>query len=300
MTFSLRQLEYFVAAAEAGQISAAARALMVSQSSVTTAVQDIEKQLQQALFTRASRGVVLTEAGKAFLPRARQILQLVLEASTSGVQDNSLQARVRVGVTYTVMGYFLPVHIQRLTALYPRLVIEWVEMDRDTAEGGVCNGKLDLAVLLTSNLRSRQLSSETLVHSPRRLWVAPHHPLTELAVVRLRDVAEHPYTLLTVDEADTTTRSYWGDLSPQVFLETTSIEAVRSVVANGNGVTILSDMVYRPWSLEGKRIQTIVLADPVPDMRIGLAWNRDSERLPAVAALQEYFHRQFNSPGLPA
>ena len=70
--------------------------------------------------------------------------------------------------------------------------------------------------------------------------------------MRLEDVARYPYVLLTVDEADETTRQYWGELRPQVFVETSSIEAVRSIVANGNGVTILSDMVYRPWSLGGE------------------------------------------------
>ena len=61
--------------------------------------------------------------------------------------------------------------------------------------------------------------------------------------------------MLTVDEADETSSRYWrptGFARKPIFT-TSSVEAVRSMVAAGMGVTILSDMVYRPWSLEGQR-----------------------------------------------
>lgn len=128
--------------------------------------------------------------------------------------------------------------------------------------------------------------------------MAPSHPLAQLPQVHLADVAKHPYALLTVDEADRTTRAYWGELQPQVFIETTSIEAVRSIVANGNGVTILSDMVHRPWSLEGKRIETAIVSEHVPDMQIGLAWRKGAQFTSAMRTLYDYFHGQFNAPGL--
>ena len=81
-------------------------------------------------------------------------------------------------------------------------------------------------------------------------------------------------------------------------METSSIEAVRSIVANGNGVTILSDMVYRPWSLEGKRVDTAIVRDPVPDMRIGLAWHRGMPFTPAMDALHGLLDRQFGEPAV--
>jgi len=59
--------------------------------------------------------------------------------------------------------------------------------------------------------------------------------------------------------------------SPAVAFATSSVEAVRSMVAAGMGVTILSDMVYRPWSLEGQRIELHTLVDDIPIMDVGLA-----------------------------
>jgi len=269
--FSISQLRHFVAVAEAGQVSAAARELYVSQSAVTMAIQEIERVLQQPAFIRGSRGMQLTETG-----------------------------RVRVGVSYPVMAYFLPYHLRRLAILFPNLEVDWREMSRPEAEAQLADGALDFGLLLTSNVRSAEIQHETFVHSPRRLWMAPSHPLAGVSEIHLADVAPHPYIQLTVDEAADTTLLYWGSLRPNVFVETSSIEAVRSIVANGNGVTILSDMVYRPWSLEGKRVHTVVVRDPVPDMRIGLAWRRRTPFIPPMTALYEYFHRQFSVPAGPA
>lgn len=293
-SLSFRQLQYVVAVADAGQISAAARELYVSQSAVTMAVREVERQLRAELFVRGPRGVTLSTAGAAFLPKARRILQLMDDATLVATSDTEIRGNLQVGVTYTVMAYFVPHHLQRLRAMFPHLEISWLELDRPEVEDLLRSGHLDLGLLLTSNIRRREVDHETFVHSRRRLWFAPGHPLGDLPQVRLTDVADHPYVQLTVDEADYTTRSYWGDLRPRVLLETSSIEAVRSIVANGDGVAVLSDMVYRPWSLEGKKVDTAVLRDPVPDMRIGLAWHRPATFTPAMTALRQYFRDQFD------
>lgn len=297
MNLTLRQLTYFVAVAEAGQVSAAARELHVSQSAVTTAVQDVEKTLRMPVFTRTSRGMVLTGTGEQFLPKAREILRMVEEAALTASVPQSPGGPVRIGATYTVMGYFLPHHMQHLGALYPDLDPSWEEMERQTLEQRVLQGDLDLGVMLTSNL-SEQLAHETFVHSRRRLWMAPNHPLATRDSITLADVEPYPYALLAVDESDKTTRSYWGDLSPRLFLTTTSVEAVRSIVANGNAVTILSDAVYRPWSLEGKRIHTRDVTPGIPDLNIGLVWDGRREMTPAMRATYKYFHNIFHTPAL--
>src|SRR3546814_13968870 len=73
-----------------------------------------------------------------------------------------------------------------------------------------------------------------------------------------------------------------------VAMRTSSLEALRGLVAYGFGVSILSDLVYRPWSLEGKKIVAIPILDPVPPMDVGLLWPREK----APAGLVDVF-RQF-------
>ena len=96
-----------------------------------------------------------------------------------------------------------------------------------------------------------------LIQSKRRLWLPVNHPLLQPKRVSLGDIAPAPYIMLTIDEADRTAMRYWETtrFRPTIVFRTSSVEAVRSMVATGAGVAILSDMVYRPWSLEGDRIE---------------------------------------------
>ncbi|MGL6215442.1 LysR substrate-binding domain-containing protein, partial [Billgrantia desiderata] len=148
----------------------------------------------------------------------------------------------------------------------------------------------DLAIVLTSNIdQASGLGRQTLLHSPRRLWVSSHHPLLQRESIRLRDLVDEPYIMLTVDEADQTAMRYWDPtgLAPNILFRTSSVEAVRSMVANGTGICILSDMVYRPWSLEGRRIEHIDLDDPIPTMEVGLAWPEQKPLSDPARAFQE-------------
>ncbi len=296
MSFSIRQLKYFVVAAEFGQISQASKELYISQSAITTAIKEVEGYLGQNLFIRSSKGVTLTDAGKLFLPKARQILLMVDETARLPLSSERIEGVLRVGVTYTVIGYFLPHHIQRLSYLYPNLKLELYELDRKTIEAKLISGELDFGVLLTSNLSNKTLRFETFVNSTRRLWVSSNHELLKSAQVALKDLHQYPYIMLTVDEAEKSTLKYWGKLQPNVQYRTSSVEAIRSMVANGNGIAILSDMVYRPWSLEGKRIESITLQENIPSMQVGLVWSSSIIHSPEMTAFYSYFHNIFCTP----
>jgi DNA-binding transcriptional LysR family regulator len=292
MSFSLRQLRYFIAAAELGQISQAAMELNVSQSAVTAAIQQLEALLGGKLFDRVPHGVSLTPEGARFLQYSRNIMAAVNEALRAPRMSNAATTgTVRIGVTYTVAGYFLPQHHARFARSFPGVTIELHEASRPSIEQALIEGALDIGMLLVSNLENREgLESEILIRSRRRLWTPTDHPLLRLEQVTLAEIASEPYVMLTVDEASQTAERYWTKRSyqPNVIFRTSSVEAVRSMVAAGMGVTILSDMTYRPWSLEGQRIETRAIADDVPTLDVGLAWKRD-----AALSLQARTFRDF-------
>jgi DNA-binding transcriptional LysR family regulator len=258
MSLSIRQLKYFVATAELGQVSQAAIQLNISQSAVTTAIKELEGEVGGALFGRTHAGMELTEAGRKFLGHAYTILSAVDEALRVPTADSRLDGTLSVATTYTVLGYFLPYHLQRFSQLYPRITVNVYELSRDAIEEGLLGNRFDMAVLLT----------------------------------------REPYIMLTVDEAAQTALRYWGrtPFQPNIRLRTSSVEAVRSMVANGWGVSILSDMVYRPWSLEGKRIETVNLKDAIPAMTVGLAWRKGAELAPTMSAFRDYFRQIFLEP----
>lgn len=301
MSVSLKQIRYFVTAAEAGRIGQAAVALNVSQSAVTAAIQQLEALLGARLLERTPSGVTVTLEGSRFLSQGRQILAAVAEAMHSPhVSGDSIVGTVRVGLTYTVAGYFLPRHQMRFQASFPGVTLELFEAPRDVLEQAIVDGALDIAVLLVSNLRDEaRIASEILTRSPRRLWLAPDHPLTAAERVRLADIARYPYVMLTVDEAKHTSMRYWtaAALEPRTIFRTSSVEAVRSMVAGGMGITVLSDLVYRPWSLEGQRIETRIIEDDVPSMDVGLAWSREAELDGATEAFRNFIRFAVNGAG---
>ena len=275
---TLRQVRYFIGVAETGQVSAAANSLNVSQSAVTLAIKDLEAALGLTLFTRSSTGLTLTRDGHRFLHHAGNIQASVADALSSMRSETAeLEGRIRLGLTYISAGYYLFPVLARFQRTYPRITFELVEEDREGAEASLKSGATDMALVLTSNLHDTdRIEFTTFIRSQRRLWLSSAHPLLSRDRITFDDIANEPYVLLRADEADASARKYWAahDARPRVALHTDSLEAVRSMVANGFAVTVLSDVVYRPWSLDGGRIETRDLDAAIPSMDLGLAWKR--------------------------
>lgn len=295
---NFKHLKYFVATAETGQVSRAAKELSISQSAVTSAIRELEAILGAPLFTRRAQGMEMTEAGRQFLQSARDILERLDAARILDHRESDISGTIRLAATYTVIGYFLPYHLGRITQLYPGLDIQIVELNRQSIEEQLVTGQIDLAVALTSNIQNLALETVTLLKSQRRLWVPVGHPLSGQDHVALHDIAREPYIMLTVDEAAHTSMKYWNahNCAPDTRLRTSSVEAVRSMVANGQGVTILSDMVYRPWSLEGRRIETVQTSADIPTMDVGMAFSKQALLSDATRALRTYFANAFLLP----
>lgn len=300
--FTLRQLQYFVIAARTGQISTAAAQASISQSAMTVAIAELERVLGARLFDRTRSGVSLTPEGHAFLQQAQVVLEAVTEAARFPFQRRTdVEGTLEVAATYTVLGYFLLPALARFRKLFPLVDVVPVELARPQIETRIAQGKLSLAVLILSNLeRPKELRTLTLTRSRRQLWMAYNHALAERASVGLDEVAAYPYILPTVDEGERNAELYWQDaaVKPRAWLKTSSMEALREMVALGLGVTILSDMLFRPWSLDGRRIQAVPLDTRIPVMDIGLAWHRSAGLDPCAKAFKDFLAASFANPAV--
>ncbi len=278
MAFTLRQLQFFIAAAQSGSVTGAARELSISQSSITVAIQALEDDLGVQLFDRQARGLLITHKGSAFLRHARQILADVATARTAFAEETGpLTGRLSLGVTSLVAGYVLSDILQRYRRAFPQVELNVIEDNGDYLQHLLIGGELDVAVLLTSSVKDRMaLNVETLLVSPYRLWLPLGHPLSDQETIALDDLAGQPLIQLMVDEIEESTRKLMGSLAvkPQIAFRTRSVEAVRSLVATGAGLAILPSLVYRPWSLEGDRIGIRDISGDLPSVQVGLAWRR--------------------------
>ncbi|CAN7560750.1 LysR family transcriptional regulator [Rhizobium ruizarguesonis] len=286
MAFTLRQVQYFVAVAEQGSVTRAAQNLSISQSSVTEALKELETDLGVELFERHPRGLTITHNGHQFLRHATKILASVSDARTSfSGQQSALSGTLNIGVTSLVAGYVLSDLLARYRRACPGIEVSAIEDNGGYLEHLLVGGELDVAVMVISNLRDRMaLQAEILETSPYRLWLPMGHPLVSADIISVADIAREPLIMLTVDEIEENTGKLLSALGarPHVAFRTRSVEAVRSLVATGAGVALLPDLVYRPWSLEGDRIESRDVSGSLPVVQVGMVWRKGSS-LPQAA-----------------
>ncbi|ARO31836.1 LysR family transcriptional regulator protein [Rhizobium sp. NXC14] len=286
MAFTLRQIQYFVAVAEQGSVTRAAQNLSISQSSVTEALKELETDLGVELFERHPRGLTITHNGHQFLRHATKILASVSDARTSfSGQRSTLSGTLNIGVTSLVAGYVLSDLLARYRRACPGIEVSAIEDNGGYLEHLLVGGELDVAVMVISNLRDRMaLQAEILETSPYRLWLPMGHPLVSADIISVADIAREPLIMLTVDEIEENTGKLLSALGarPHVAFRTRSVEAVRSLVATGAGVALLPDLVYRPWSLEGDRIESRDVSGSLPVVQVGMVWRKGSS-LPQAA-----------------
>jgi DNA-binding transcriptional LysR family regulator len=281
LAFTLRQLQYFIAVAEEGTVSGAAQTLSISQSAVTDAIKELESDLGVTLFERHRRGLAITHKGHQFYRHATRILSDVQDARRSFAADEPAAppSHLSLGVTSLVAGYVLSDLLARFRRAYPGVDVSAIEDNGDYLEHLLIGGELDVAVMVISNLRDRNaLQAEIFETSPYRLWLPLGHRLAGAESIELGDIASEPLIMLTVDETEENTGKLLSALGTRlnVAFRTRSVEAVRSLVATGAGIALLPDLVYRPWSLEGDRIESRDISGALPVVQVGMVWRRGS------------------------
>ena len=128
MAFTIRQLRYFLAAAESASVSGAAQALAISQSAVTEAIRDLEADLGVQLFERHPRGLDITPRGHQFLRHAQTILASVSDARQAMVAEaKQLSGKLNIGVTSLVAGYVISDVLARFRRANPGVEVAALE-----------------------------------------------------------------------------------------------------------------------------------------------------------------------------
>jgi DNA-binding transcriptional LysR family regulator len=301
MQLSLKQIQYFLAAAESGQFSAAAAKVHVTQTAITAAIKELESGLGIQLFDRHhASGVSLTVDGQKFLHHAQSITAAVNAAlEDPGLIHQNVAGTIRLGTTHSILGSYIVPTLARFMRAYPLTNLEVLELERPALERALLSGKLDIGVAWLENLESTALTTAPLTRSRRQLWLCANHPLLQKRGIALKDVRELPYALYGPDETPRNTLLFWqrAGLEPNIRYRVTSIEAIRSLVAQGLAVTVLADVIYRPFSSEGLRIEARPVLDGLPAIEIGLAWDAERPQSASVAAFAAFMRLTFSGPG---
>lgn len=260
--FTLRQLEYFQACAEAGSFSGAATRLYVSATAVAAAITDLEQALGAQLFIRRkSYGLEITPSGSAMLEETRSLLLAAEELSRNALPgDGQLRGPITLGCYSTIAATVLPALTADFAARHPEVTLSSVEGDMEKLLPLLDTGKIDALITYRINLPiglRQAVLFETAVH----VLLPADHPLAEQEAVSLTQLTGEPLIMLDLPPSGRHTLDMLQSAGVKVNLRhtTSNFELVRSMVARGLGFSLLVqkppiDHSYEGLPLVAKRI----------------------------------------------
>ena len=192
----IHQLRYFVAVAEEGSFSNAAEREHVSQPSLSQQIHKLEEELNQQLFDRLPRSVVLTEAGRTLLVYARQILSGIAEARQAVTAlEHEVAGKLSVGAIPSIALYVLPRLIGSFQRSYPKVTFELFEDTTEKLAQQLEDGTLDLVIASGSD-EIPNLARHSLGREPLLMLVPEKHRLARRKSIRWSELASEKFLLL--------------------------------------------------------------------------------------------------------
>jgi DNA-binding transcriptional LysR family regulator len=270
----LRHVHCFVAAATTGTMTAAAERLHLSQSAVSLGVSALERRLDvQLLVRRRARTLLLTPAGRRFLPAARDLL-----AQADGLQRRAaapgggIGGPLTVGCFTTLAPVLLPGLLQGFTAEHPEVALDFVEGPVPELEAALRAGACDVAIL-DAHAPSADIEHEPLLRPRPYALFAASDPLAARESVTLAELVDRELILLSLPPSDDYLLRLFTSrgLEPRVRHRTTSHELVRGLVGRGLGYALLLTRPAHDLTHEGLRVAAVPIADAVEPGSFALA-----------------------------
>jgi DNA-binding transcriptional LysR family regulator len=289
--FTLRQLDYFVAVAEAGSIKQASEAVKISQPAISTAVSDLEKVLGVELFLRHhAQGVSLTTEGRRLLAKVRALLHQAagLQLFASELRDE-IAGPVTVGALTTIAPALLPQLMRSFASTAPDVHLSLLESNQETLRDRLRQGEIDLALTYDLELPT-DIGFEPLARLPPYAYFAADHPFAGRASVALDDLVGEGLVLFDLPLS----REYLLSLfmqagqAPRIAARSAYPEVVRAMVANGIGYGLANLRLRTDRAVDGKRFVVVPLEGQFRPMVLGLAMLPNVARRRAVAAFADH------------
>lgn len=240
----LRQLRYFVAVAETGNISRAAQRIFLTQPALSRQIKALEHEIGQCLLERQAHSIRLTPVGEALLREARELLQRA-DQVLERVRTTGRGVRLRVGYAPSLASGVLSVAVQNFTQAHPGARVELFDLSTAEILAGLEGDKLDVGLSVGQQRETRGLKWTPLMRAPWRLVVNQSHPLARRSQVTPAEVAREP--LLVFCQRDYP--EYWDIITawlrdhrqrPRIAGEFDGLESLMAAVESGMGVALLT------------------------------------------------------------
>lgn len=271
MKFSLQALRYFVAVAEEGSVTRAARRLNISQPSVSGAISHLEQLFGQQLFVRKpAQGAFLTPAGERLVREARGLLGHAEEFEAMiGALDTELRGTLRAACFVNIAPVYFAGLLGGFRHRHPGIAVQFREGHQGEIFEGVRRGVFELA--LTFDLGDvREFECTVLAEIPPRAILADGHPMADQDCVSLHALKDEPFILLDLPHS----RDYFLGLfesvgiTPNLQYRTTSFEMARTLAGNGLGYGMLNLRPRTPFTYDGTKVVAVPIREHIRPLRI--------------------------------
>jgi LysR family hydrogen peroxide-inducible transcriptional activator len=283
------QLRYFLAVAQTGRFTSAAKACNVSQPSLSIQIAKLEDELGGPLFERTRKGGRLTARGETFLPRAKMILEQMESAREDAKALSGLTlGKVSLGCMPTTGAHLLPPILTAFRKAYPKIQVQLKEESSPDLAKDLEQGEVEMAILDEAGL-TPALDHQTILVEELLLALPSKHPLAGKRSLGLKQVAEEPFILMKSGHGfRQITLDFYrkARLEPKVVFESGGIETVQALVAAGLGISLVPQMVAH---FPGVTYASI--SQPKAARTLSLAWRKKAKLSPAAEALQKIIRR---------
>lgn len=291
MKFTLRQLSYFIAAAETGSITLASKRANISQPAISTAISHIERELDVQLFLRHhAQGLSLTPAGRTLLRETKQLLKQA-EGLYSAAADISHQMRgeLSVGWFSTLAPIMMPELVQSFLKAFPDTQVRSQEGHQEGLLTSLREAQIELAITYDLQI-SEDIDFLPLASLPPYALFAASHPFARERTIKLSQLAALPMVLLDLPMS----REYFlalfirERLKPNVVWSSVKMEVVRAMVANGLGYSLVNVRPRADMALDGRRLKRVAVAGDPSALRIGIATLRQLKKTRLAEAFERH------------
>ena len=296
---SIRQLKYLVAVAEHRHFSKAAETCFVTQSTLSTAIRELEQQLGVVIFERNRKSVLITPVGERLLAQARTILGEVEDfVCLARAERGSLTGEIRLGVIPTIGPFLLPRMLCDLRQTYSKLRLYLKEEISARLASMLTQGKLDV-LMLAFPYPLRDVETTILFEDEFLLCMPSGHPLEREPSVRQSQLRGESLLLLEEGHCLRDHALKACDLQSaetNLVYQGTSLHTLVQMVANGLGLTLLPAVAVAGDVLGDTNLPLRRFRSEKVCRRIGMAWRKSDPRRDEYRVLAEFIAVRFAPP----
>ena len=281
----LRQLSHFLAVAEERHFTRAAARVHLTQSSLSSSIRALERELGSDVFARSTRQVELTEAGRALLPAARRTVVAAEDGRDAVAAVRGLvRGHLAIGAIQALAGVDLPGLVARFHRRHPAVTLRVHHVGAPELVRQTADGEIDLAIVdLPLGPQGHRVRAHAIATESLQLAVAADDPVAHRSRIRLSDLADREFIEYRPDSAlraSIDRACHAVGLRRHVVCEVDALTDLVDLVALGIGVSLLPPAAIRMGS--GRAIG--VATDPPIPRELVLVTPLDRDPSPAGAA----------------